>query len=207
MKRTAIIAVTVLAAAAASFAAGKAPIWDFDRDRPGSVAAGFSSTVGQWQVKTDATAPSKPNVLAQLAKNSRDAFNLALSTETSLRDLDVRVKMRAIGGTTDQGGGLVWRARDSRNYYVARYNPLEGTYRLYKVHNYGLVQLASAEIMSVSGWHTLRVVMVGDHIECYLDGTKYLDLRDATFGEAGRIGLWTKADAQTYFDDLTVMAK
>lgn len=207
MKRTAIIAVTVLVAAAAAFAAGKTTTLNFDHDAPGRSATDFSATVGQWQVKTDATAPSKPNVFAQLAKNSRDAFNLALVAGISLRNLDVTVMMRAIGGVTDQGGGIVWRARDSRNYYVACYNPLDGSYRLYKVMNSGRVELASAEIVNGQGWHTLRAVMVGDHIECYFDGKKYLDVRDATFGEAGRVGLWTKADAQTYFDDLTVAAR
>jgi hypothetical protein len=204
MKTTGIIAMTMLMAAAACIASESAKTWKFDNDRPGVLGEGFYAAAGQWKVKPDATAPSKPNVLAQLAKNSDDTFNLALVAGSNYRDVDLTVKMRAIGGSKDQGGGLVWRAKDARNYYAARYNPLESNYRLYKVLNNGRVELASASIMPSSGWHTLTVVMVGDHIECYFDGNKYLDIRDSTYTDAGRIGLWTKADAQTFFDDLAV---
>jgi len=207
MKKTLILTITLLIAAAISGAADSGKTWDFDHDKPGTSSWNYYSTTGSWQVRADATAPSKPNVLAQLAKNSRDAFNLALEVGSSYRDLDISVKMRAIGGTQDQGGGVVWRAMDSRNYYVARYNPLEGNLRLNKVVNNSLVELANINIMNTPGWHTLRVTMTDDQIICYFDGTKYLDRRDATYRQAGQIGLWTKADAQTYFDDLTVMAK
>jgi hypothetical protein len=206
MKKQLLI-VTLMVAAATSFAAAGKMTWNFDKDRSGAMPAGFYRTAGQWRVKADAAAPSRPNVLAQMARSSADTFNLALVTGTSYRNLDLAVRMRAIDGTTDQGGGLVWRAQNARNYYVARYNPLENNYVLYKVHNYGRVELAQAGIERVPGWHTLRVVMTDDHIECYFDGKKYLDVRDATFREAGQIGLWTKADAVTYFDDLTVTAK
>ena len=206
MKKQLII-VTLIAAAATSFAAPGGMIWNFDKDRTGEVPAGFYRSAGQWKVMVDVTAPSRPNVLAQLAHSSADTFNLALIAGTSYRNLDLTVRMRAIGGTTDQGGGLVWHAQDARNYYVARYNPLTNDYLLYKVHNYGRIELAHAGIGRTPGWHTLRVVMTDDHIECYFDGEKYLDVRDATFREAGQIGLWTRADAVTYFDDLTVQAK
>jgi hypothetical protein len=204
MKTTGIIATTMLVAAAACLASESVKTWGFDNDKPGVLAEGFYTAAGQWKVMPDATARSKPNVLAQLAKNSDDTFNLALVAGTSYRDVDLTVKMRAIGGAKDQGGGLVWRAKDARNYYVARYNPLESNYRLYKVLNNGRIELANASIMPISGWHALRVVMVGNHIECYFDGNKYLDIRDSTYPDAGRIGLWTKADAQTFFDDLVV---
>ncbi len=199
--------ITLVAAAAISFAASGKMTWNFDNDRTGALPAGFYRAAGQWMVKADATAPSRPNVLAQMARSSTDTFNLALVAGTRLRNLDLAARIRAIDGTTDQGGGLVWRAQDARNYYVARYNPLSRDFLLYKVHNYGRVELAHAGIESTPGWHTLRVVMTDDHIECYLDGKKYLDVRDATFREAGQVGLWTKADAVTYFDDLTVRAE
>jgi hypothetical protein len=202
-----LFSVALVVAAATAVAATGAMTWNFDKDRDGMMPAGFYRAAGQWKVKADATAPSKPNVLAQMARSSADTFNLALVAGTSFRDLDLAAKVRAVGGKTDQGGGLVWRAQDARNYYVARYNPLKNNYVLYKVHNYGRVELAHAGIERTPGWHTLRVVMRDDHIECYFDGKKYLDVRDATFREKGQIGLWTKADAVTYFDDLTVAAK
>ncbi len=201
-----LILVTLLVAAGSLAATGEMT-WNFDSDRDGTLPADFYRAAGQWKVKADATAHSRPNVLAQMARSSADTFNLALVTGTRYRNLDLTVRMRPVGGTTEQGGGIVWRAQDPRNYYVARYNPLTNNYLLYKVHNYGRVELAHARTESAPGWHTLRVVMTEDHIECYLDGKKYLDVRDATFREAGQVGLWTRADAVTYFDDLTVMAK
>ncbi len=96
------------------------------------------------------------------------------------------------------------RARQSKNPRIRRYNPLEDNFRVYNVENGTRTQLGSADIPKSEGWHTLRVTMNNDHIICYLDGKKLLDVHDATFAEAGQIGLWTKADAQTNFDGLTL---
>ena len=180
--------------------------WNFDTDKEGAPAQGLINEVGDWKVVPDPTAPSKPNVLAQLAKNSGSTFNLTLITGTNYKDVDVSVKMKAIAGNEDQGGGLVWRAKDIRNYYVARYNPLENNYRVYKVEKGRRLTLQSADIKQSGDWHTLRVAMMGDHIQCYYDGKRYLDVKDSAFSDEGKIGLWTKADAQTHFDDLTVSA-
>ena len=93
----------------------------------------------------------------------------------------------------------------SNNYYIARMNPLEDNYRVYKVVAGKRIQLGSVDIKISSGeWHTLRVVHEADHIQCYLDGKPHLDIKDDTFKEAGKIGLWTKADAQTYFANMKV---
>jgi len=182
-------------------------IWNFDADSAGSIPEGFTANSGEWKVIRDSTAPSKPNVLAQLGKNSGSTFNVCLMNDTNYKDLDVSVKMKAITGKEDQGGGLLWRAKDAKNYYGARYNPLEDNYRVYKVEKGRRSQLQSADIKHSEGWHTLRVTMQGDRIEGYYDGKKYLDVKDPTFQKAGRIGLWTKADAQSHFDDLTASAK
>jgi hypothetical protein len=181
--------------------------WNFDADKPGAIAKGFTNEVGGWEVVADDTAPSKPNVLAQLAKSPGAVFNLTLASNTNYKDLDITVKMKAIAGSSDQGGGIVWRAKDSKNYYVARYNPLEDNYRLYHLLNGQRSELKTVDIPHAPCWHTLRVTMTGDHIECYYDGQKYLDAKDSTFKEAGQIGLWTKSDAQTQFDDLTASGK
>lgn len=178
--------------------------WNFDAEKVNVIAAGFTNEVGEWKIVADDSSPSKPNVLAQLAKNERPVFNVALASETSYTNLDITVKFKAIAGVIDQGGGVVWRARNSKNYYIARYNPLENNYRVYKVEAGRRTQLGTSEIKGSEGWHTLRVTMTGDHIECFYDGKKYLDVNDATFKGAGKIGLWTKADAQTHFDNLTV---
>jgi hypothetical protein len=176
--------------------------WNFETDRAGAPPAGFEVAVGDWKIQKDPTAPSKDNVVAQHAKNSRPTFNVLLARHTSYRDVDMAVKMRAIAGEIDQGGGVVWRVKNASNYYIARYNPLEDNYRVYKVVAGRRQQLQSAEIEPSPGWHTLRVTMRDDQIECYYDGTKYLEVKDSTFREPGKIGLWTKADAESYFDDL-----
>ncbi len=117
--------------------------------------------------------------------------------------MDLTVRFHAIAGKFDQGGGLVWRAKDGRNYYIARYNPLEDNFRVYTVVDGQRTQLQNADIPRSDGWHTLRVTMRGDHIQCFYDGKKSLDVHDTTFTKPGHIGLWTKADARTRFDDLT----
>jgi hypothetical protein len=178
--------------------------WNFDSDQAGSMARDFVNTSGEWKVFADSTAPSLPNVLAQVAKNSGSAFNVTLVNGTLYKDVELSVKMKAIAGKEDQGGGLVWRAKDAQNYYVARYNPLEDNYRLYKVEKGRRSELKSADIKHTEGWHTLRVTMKGSLIQCYYDGQKYLETKDTTFAGSGTIGLWTKSDAQTRFDDLMV---
>jgi hypothetical protein len=178
--------------------------WNFDADTPGGIPEGFTVVLGDWKNVADADAPSRPGVLAQLAKNSGSTFNLILVSGTNSKNVDISVKMKAVAGKEDQGGGLVWRAMDSNNYYVARYNPLEDNYRVYKVEQGRRIQLQNADIKHSEGWHTLRVRMEGDHIQCYYDLRKYLDVKDSTFQVSGKIGLWTKADAQSHFDDLTM---
>lgn len=181
--------------------------WSFDEGSLGQLPAGLVSVVGRWAVTNDEAAPSGSRVLAQLATSADDVFNVALVTGASYRDVDISVRLRSVSGRVDQGGGIVWRARDTRNYYIARYNPLEDNFRVYKVANGRRWMLKSATLrIDHTAWRTLRIVMRGDHVECYLDGTKYLDVRDATFSDSGQIGLWTKADAQTHFDDFTVSA-
>jgi hypothetical protein len=202
-----ILFAAVFGIAVALDATAQTSKWNFDSDKSGVLAKTIMSEFGAWQVTADPTAPSKPNVLAQLAESRGPEFNVALVGGTNFRYVDVSVQMKAVAGRTDQGGGLVWRARDGKNYYIARYNPLENNFRVYKVVNGARTELKSATIVRSDGWHTLRVTMTGDHIECFYDGKKYLDVRDSTFTDAGRIGLWTKADAQTHFDDLTVSGK
>jgi 3-keto-disaccharide hydrolase len=206
MMRRIILAIAMVLLATGVIAQDGKKSWDFDGDKEGELAQGRINEVGDWKVVADPTAPSKPNVLAQLAKNSGSTFNLTLITGTNYKDVDISVKMKAVAGNEDQGGGLVWRAKDTKNYYVARYNPLENNYRVYKVEKGGRLTLQSADIKQSGDWHTLRATMMGDHIQCYYDGRRYLDVKDSTFSDAGKIGLWTKADAQTHFDDLTVSA-
>ncbi len=155
----------------------------------------------------DPTAPSGTGyVLAQTAKSPRRVFNLCVVEDSNYRDVEIEVCFKAVRGKIDQGGGVVWRYQDENNYYIARMNPLESNYRFYKVVNGRRTQLATKEGLTVrpGEWHTLEIKCVGNKIRCKLDGKTLLEATDNTFKKAGKVGLWTKADAQTYFDKFEV---
>ncbi len=177
--------------------------WDFQADAPGKVASGFTTEVGAWEVAADGS----NRVLHQKAESEKRAFNIALIDGTRYKDLDLSVRVKAVAGKVDQGGGLVWRAKDKDNYYIARYNPLEDNLRVYRVEAGKRTQLDHADAPGDKEWHTLRITMAGRQIHGYLDGKMLLVAEDSTFPDAGRIGLWSKADAQTFFDDLSVEGK
>ena len=195
-----VAAIVVSTATALLGAAATKKVWDFGDGEIGKLPQGFKTEVGSWAVAND----GDNKVLAQSAKNPDSVFNLVFVTDTNCKDVDLSVRLKAVEGNDDQGGGLVWRGRDKGNYYLARYNPLEHNYRLYKVEKGKRIMFKNADIKASPGWHTLRVTMKDEHIECFYDGKKYLEVDDATFPDAGMIGLWSKADAQSYFDDLTL---
>jgi hypothetical protein len=172
--------------------------WDFESDEAGVIAKGFTNEVGEWLV----TKEGANKVLEQKAKSLDATFNLALAQDTSYKNVDISVKLRAVSGTLDRGGGLVWRAKDQKNYYICRYNPLEDNFRVYKVADGVRTMFKDAKTPGDEKWHSLRVTMVGPKITCYFDGQKLLEAEDSTFPDAGMVGLWSKADAQSYFDDL-----
>jgi hypothetical protein len=195
------VVVLLLAISPAFASDGPVTIVDFEKDPVGAIAEGYT-TVGEWKiVSTD-----EGKVLAQLAKSPDAAFNVALiDSSFRAKDVDLSVKIKAIAGENDRGGGLVWRARDTKNYYIARYNHLEDNFRVYKVvDGKRSAPFQNADIKHHDGWTVVRVRMKGDHIECYVDGKKYLDVHDSTFPDAGKIGFWSKSDAQTQFDSLTI---
>ena len=117
----------------------------------------------------------------------------------------LEVKFKADSGIVDQGGGLIWRALDNDNYYIARYNPLEQNFRIYHVKDGLRTKIANTWIQLPDGvWHKLKITHVDAKIEGYLNDRKLLEVTDKTFVGAGGIGLWTKADAVTVFDDLVI---
>jgi hypothetical protein len=182
---------------------------DFEGTKAGAVPKGWTvaktgpGAGSAWKVIEDQTAPKGPKVLAQTAESEKAVFNLCVLADAKFKDVELTVAFKAVAGATDQGGGVVWRYKDANNYYVARFNPLEDNYRVYKVADGKRVQLGSAEklVAGAGKWHTLRVTMTGDTITCALNGKTHLEVKDATFAGAGAVGLWTKADARTSFDD------
>lgn len=181
--------------------------WSFDEVAAGSLPTGFTSATGTYKVVEAAGAPSGRGICLQDAKRANPDFNVALAQDAQFADLGLTVSIQAVDGKIDQGGGPIWRARDGENYYICRYNPLEDNIRVYKVVAGKRTQLGSADLkISHTAWHSIGVRMKGDHIECFLDGQKYLDVHDKTFPGPGMVGLWTKADARTRFDDLVVVS-
>ena len=195
--------------------AGKEFVYNFDNDAAGKLPAKFHEALtgqgkkAEWVVKADPSAPSPPNVIAQLSADKTDyRFPLAIADEGSFKDMALSVKFKAVSGEVDRAAGLVFRLKDANNYYMVRANAIEDNYRLYHVVSGKRVQFAGANFKVASGeWHELRVECVGNHITCYYDGEKKIDATDDTIKDAGKVGLWTKADSVTYFDDLRVSAK
>lgn len=148
--------------------------------------------------------PSGPHVFAQLKNGGYTTdYNIVLVGDTTATDFDLKVSFLPIAGKADMGGGLVWRAKDHQNYYITRANPLEQNIRIYRVVNGVRYELENFNhIISVKTWHTLMVVARGSRFQIFLDEQSVLDVRDETFQAGGKIGLWTKADAVTFFDDL-----
>ncbi len=162
---------------------------------------GWTVVAGQWAVEAMDGSPSGKKVLVQRA--TRNEFDVIVAPPGPYTDVDVSMRFKPISGREDASGGIVFRFADGK-YYVVRANALETNFRLY-AYDRGRRQLASANVTApaLGQWHTVRIVAVGEQMRAWLDGRLYLEHRDARF-TAGRVGLWTKADSVTAFDELTI---
>ena len=193
---------------------------DFEQDTSGQPPKGFTfgltrkvGSPGRWVVQQDASG----KYLAQADADRTSArFPTAVLSDLSAADVDVSVRFRAVSGRVDQAGGLVWRYQDEDNYYIVRANALEDNVVLYKVEHGRRTDLPikgegrtyGKKIDVPSGqWSTLRIVATGRLVEVSFNGTKLYEVEDSTFSQPGRVGLWTKADSVTHFDDLMVTTK
>jgi len=184
--------------------------WHFDSLPVGQPPAGFAfgrtggGRAGRWVVQSAPDAPSPPNVLAQVDSDRTDyRFPVAAGLSPSFTEGSVSVKCKPVSGRVDRACGLVFRYQDENNYYLTRANALEDNVRFYYVKNGRRIQLAKWSGKVTSGaWHELRVEFQRDHVEVFWDGTKRIDAHDHTFSGPGRVGVWTKADSYTLFDDL-----
>ena len=207
-----LLALAAILAGPNVFAESAKRTWNFDQDPAGKLPVNFTSAltgggrIGQWAVTKEASAPSPPNVLAQTSTDPTDyRFPLAIAEDTSYKDLALSVTFKAVSGKVDQAAGLVFRLKDSDNYYIVRANALEDNLRLYHVVKGRRVQFAGANFkVTANAWHEIKVEARGNEFKCFYDGQLKITAKDDTFKDAGKIGLWTKADSVTYFDDLTV---
>ena len=182
----------------------------FATAEPGKPPAGWTASQtgsghAQWAVVADATAPSRPNVLKQ---SGNATYPVCIKDDTSVKDGFVEVKFKPVSGREDQAGGLLWRAKDVNNYYVARANALEDNVTIYHTVNGRRTEKKRTDMkVATNQWHSLRVEFQGNHVAVLLDGRKALDWDDETFKDAGKVGVWTKADSVTLFDDFSYASK
>jgi hypothetical protein len=205
------VAVALLVLTSAFVRITETKAWNFDNMPVGNFPAGFESaytgdgTEGRWTVEADKTAPSPPNVILQSAHGDIDeAYRLLIAKDVAYDNIKLSVKFKALSGKMDQGGGLVFRYQDPENYYVVRVNVNSNNIRLFRVVNSARAQLEGAigDVKSTQNfWHELGVEAQGNVIKCYFDGELVFEKTDNTFAR-GRVGLWTKSDSVTLFDDL-----
>jgi len=189
---------TVANAAELKLPEGSTVQW-FDFEQRG--IEGWKTVDGKWTVEEIPGAPSRKKMLVQRAVENQ--FNVIVAPGGPYTDVDVSVRFKPISGREDASGGIVFRFSEGR-YYVVRANALENNFRLY-YYDRGRHQLATATVQPpvLGQWHTLRVIAVADLIQAYLDGKLLLNHRDSRF-RSGQIGLWTKSDSITAFDDLEI---
>ena len=179
---------------------------NFDKVKPGELPADWQGGLTgkgkpKWAVVADDSAPSKPNVLKQ---SGEATYAWCVKTNVSVKDGFAAVKFKPITGKEDQAGGLIWRWRDGDNYYISRANALEDNVTIYHTVKGRRTEKKRVEMKVVSNqWHTLRVDFKGNHFTVTFDGKKALEWDDETFKSAGAVGVWTKADSVTLFDDFS----
>jgi hypothetical protein len=186
---------------------------DVESDALGTAPKGWTATKtgrgdSKWTVEQEETAPSQRKILKQ---SGRATYPLLLKDDSNTKDGFVHMKFKAIAGSEDRAAGLVWRAKDANNYYVVRANALEDNVVLYKTVD-GV--RSSLDIVGRKGgygvkasvpanqWLDLRVEFKGSRFRVLYNGEQLFEVEDSTFGEAGKVGLWTKADSVTLFDEI-----
>jgi hypothetical protein len=201
VKETCIAVATVFAASAAC-----AETINFDGEGAGTLPQAWQQGVTgkgtpQWSVKPDPSAPSRPNVLRQSGSGT---FPWCVLRASSIENGFVEVRFKPISGREDQAGGVVWRWKDGDNYYVARANALENNVSLYHTSNgrRNTIKYVDAPVAR-NAWHTLRAEFSGSRIKVVLNGKTYIEIEDTHITGAGAVGLWTKADSVTAFDDFS----
>jgi hypothetical protein len=180
---------------------------DFTKYAVGSLPEGFSTAVtngpdGKWKI----VEAGGEKILAQTNTDDTDRrFPLCVYDKENCKDVEVSVEFKAVSGKVDQAAGLMARYKDKDNYYITRANALENNVRLYKVEGGNRKQIASADVEVTSGkWHNLKLEIEGTHQKVFFNGKQIIETDDATFSDAGKVGLWTKADSVTYFKNLKI---
>ena len=202
----------VSAAAVAMGEPGPQPkTFDFSGDQLGGPPAGFEfartgrGAQGTWVVRADPASPGQQVLVQESADPTDYRFPLAIVKDGTYKDVTLSVRARPVSGRVDQGFGMVWRYKDAGNYYITRCNADEDNCTIYHTVKGSRRPFQNKTIqVAKNTWHTLKLEAVGDHFAVWFDGTKVLDAKDETFKDAGKVGLWTKADSVIQFDDFTI---
>lgn len=204
--RTILVAAAMIIASSTAFAETET----FDNSVSGSLFLGWTCGVTgrgapKWAVEADAAAPSPPNVLKQSGSGT---FPWCVKKNAAITDGFVEVKFKPIDGREDAAGGIVWRWKDGGNYYVARANALENNVSLYRAQGGRRVTIKYVDApVAARQWHTLRAEFSGQKIRILLDGKSYVTAEDEHIAGPGAVGVWTKADSVTAFDDFSFSGK
>jgi hypothetical protein len=183
---------------------------NFDSLKAGAPPPGWTATrtgkgEAKWEVVADDSAPSKPNVLKQ---SGEATYPVCFKNDTSIKDGFVQVKFKPVSGKEDQAGGVIWRCQDADNYYIARANALEDNVTIYHTIKGQRVSFKNIDTKVAAGvWHTLRAEFRGNKFAVIFDGKKVIEATDDSFAAAGKVGVWTKADSVTLFDDFAYGGK
>lgn len=175
--------------------------WSFDGDAPGGIPAGAEIFSGSWVVRAEADAPSTPNALCQVGNAEFPAIALGNGV---YGDVTITIRFKPISGKVDQAAGVISRVQDKDNYYIIRANVLETNVNLYKYAGGRRSGIKDGGATVANGqWQELRLEVSGDRLRGFLNGHLVVEANDSTY-KAGRVGLWTKADSVTCFDDVVV---
>jgi hypothetical protein len=184
--------------------AGQTVEWTFDKDTAGKPPAGGEVFSGAWEVRAEADAPSPPNVLCQSGIADFPAIRLG---ERIYSDLTAMVRFKPVSGKDDQAAGIIFRVQDVNNYYILRANALEDNVVFFRYGSGVRTTLKEGDVKVPSGqWQELKLEVEGNRFRGFLNGQLVVETTDDAY-KAGGVGLWTKADSVTYFDDLRVTAK
>lgn len=195
----------------------------FNQTAPGKLPADWTVAMThagappRWEIIRDESAPSPPNVLAQLSRDATAGrFPLAIWEKAMVQDGEISIGFKTVDGSIDQAAGIIWRYQDPSNYYIARANALEDNVVFYKVENGVRTSIAPKGLPSRSygvkhkiprgRWNNLKVSFAGAKIAVFFNQEQLFEAEDTTFSKPGKVGLWTKADSVTYFDDFSVLS-
>ncbi|MCL4401693.1 MAG: hypothetical protein M1436_03380 [Acidobacteria bacterium] len=192
----------------------------FDSATIGKLPSGWAATTARpgatppWRIFKDPSAPTQPYVLAHIPPDRENPLApVAILEKPSVKDGEVSVKFKAVGGKPEQDAGVVWRYLDENNYYFVRADAVEKNVAMFKVEDGKRIPLAPRgrraypvkHRVTPNAWGILKVAFKGHTFSVYYDHRRIFQVQDPTFSQPGKVGLWTRAESTAYFDNFRVV--